>query len=724
MATSSVTSTSSAASPAAASTSTSAQIAAANRTAAQKLMSSLSAGSGVDVSSLAQNLVDAERVPRENEINSKISKNGARVSGYSAITFMFSELKNAFSALKDRNSFNTLSANNSNTSAFNVTAGPLATTGTHDVEVTRLARAQRTVSNGLASATTPLNGRAAMTLSLSINPSSITPTVATTQGVSAVTESSAVAFQALGAGEWITVGGLKLTANVPMTASAVAAAFANVADGATPSNDLNGDFQFDGALSGFSSGSDSSGNVTFTSSNPGANVSDLTVSALNANTLPTQAVTQGVSAVTERSVVTFKDMAIGQTVTVGGLTLTATAAMTAAQVASAFANAASGSTPSNPTGGTFSGTLTGFATDTSSNGSVTFTTISAGTNVADLSVGAATKQISLAAGKDTPQDIVAAINASGTSVKAQLVNTGDGSATPFQIVLTGATGLSNAFTLSANYGAGSGSPGLVFATNNPANQTATDALLKVDGITYTRSTNSISDAVQGLTFDLKTTTSSAANLTLTRDTTPIKDKLKTLVTAYKDANDILTEVSNPDSTLDTYGKTLVGDSTVRSLKTQLRAMFTGSSSTPGTTVGSLWQMGFKIDEKGNMSLDEAKLDTVLADNYDDVVKSFTGGYNNLGTFSTLAAGYAGDAFKKLDKITGSTGVLVTNTDTANKQNEKYKKDLETLKTRMDALLQRYTKQFSSMDSLVGQINSQKTSLKSTFDGMMAMYSNK
>jgi len=40
------------------------------------------------------------------------------------------------------------------------------------------------------------------------------------------------------------------------------------------------------------------------------------------------------------------------------------------------------------------------------------------------------------------------------------------------------------------------------------------------------------------------------------------------------------------------------------------------------------------------------------------------------------------------------------------------------------LLARYTKQFASMDSLVGQINSQKTSLKSSFEGMMAMYTNK
>jgi flagellar capping protein FliD len=43
---------------------------------------------------------------------------------------------------------------------------------------------------------------------------------------------------------------------------------------------------------------------------------------------------------------------------------------------------------------------------------------------------------------------------------------------------------------------------------------------------------------------------------------------------------------------------------------------------------------------------------------------------------------------------------------------------------MDALLARYQKQFASMDSLVGKTNSQKTSLKATFDGMMATYTGK
>ena len=54
----------------------------------------------------------------------------------------------------------------------------------------------------------------------------------------------------------------------------------------------------------------------------------------------------------------------------------------------------------------------------------------------------------------------------------------------------------------------------------------------------------------------------------------------------------------------------------------------------------------------------------------------------------------------------------------------YKKQLADLDTRMTALLGRYNKQFAAMESMVGQSKSLQTSLKSTFDGMMATYTNK
>jgi flagellar hook-associated protein 2 len=57
------------------------------------------------------------------------------------------------------------------------------------------------------------------------------------------------------------------------------------------------------------------------------------------------------------------------------------------------------------------------------------------------------------------------------------------------------------------------------------------------------------------------------------------------------------------------------------------------------------------------------------------------------------------------------------------QVNKYKEDLTKLQARMDTLLIRYQKQFAVMDSMVGQNNSIKSSLKSSFEGMSAAYKN-
>ena len=71
---------------------TAASVAANNRANAQKLITALGTGSGVDVASLAQNLTDAERVPKANAINAKINKNEMRISGYAAIAYVASTI--------------------------------------------------------------------------------------------------------------------------------------------------------------------------------------------------------------------------------------------------------------------------------------------------------------------------------------------------------------------------------------------------------------------------------------------------------------------------------------------------------------------------------------------------------------------------------------------------------------------------------------------------------
>ena len=150
-------------------TMTAAQISAANKANAQKILTSLSAGSGVDVASLAQNLVNAEKVPQENAINAKISKNENKISGLSAVMFMMTEFKTALTAVKDRDNFNTLTVANSNTAAVSVTATAAASVGDHQIVVNALSQPQRSISLGFSSSTASIKAGSSFGLTIAGN---------------------------------------------------------------------------------------------------------------------------------------------------------------------------------------------------------------------------------------------------------------------------------------------------------------------------------------------------------------------------------------------------------------------------------------------------------------------------------------------------------------------------------------------------------------------------
>jgi flagellar hook-associated protein 2 len=262
-----------------------------------------------------------------------------------------------------------------------------------------------------------------------------------------------------------------------------------------------------------------------------------------------------------------------------------------------------------------------------------------------------------------------------------------------------------------------------FSLSNISN--ATNANLLVDGVSYTRTSNSINDIVMGMTIGVNTTTSSPATVNLTRDTSTLVTNINSMVSAYNDAMSVLNAVSDPKSTLATYGGSLVGNSTVMMLKQKLSSMMLGDSSTPGASVGALWQLGITIDSSGVMSATSTTLTTALNNNFNDVVKMFTGNQDNsFGLNPNSASGLAGDAVKQLTSLLSATGPITTQSKDLTSQNQTFQTDLSTLQTRMDALLKRYQTEFAAMNSFVGSTNAQKTSLKASFDGMMAMYTNK
>ena len=348
------------------------------------------------------------------------------------------------------------------------------------------------------------------------------------------------------------------------------------------------------------------------------------------------------------------------------------------------------------------------ATDaTVSSSDITLTLAASGTGT-----GITAGTISVSSISSTPAGVVSAINAANLGISAYLQYTGSA----YQIMVTGPEGATNGFTLTS-----SDTTNLPFASSNL--QDSCDAVLTVDGVAITSSSNAVTDAIGGVTLNLLATTTSAT-LGLSNDTTTVKTKIQAMVSAYNDAMSIFDEVTNPKSTLETYGATLVGNSSVRSLRDTLRSLMTAESTTP-TSDGNysyLHDIGVDIDSAGKLSLKTATLDTALASNFSDVVYLMTGNQEALSTYdTTTAAGIAGEASRTLTTALSSSGTMTVESANATDRIAKYKEDLTKLEDRMTQLLARYTKQFSEMDSMVGQTKSTQTGLTSSFEGLMAMY---
>ena len=592
-------------------------------TAKPNALIALGAGSGMDVQSLATNLVEAERAPRKAVIEKKITQSESGISGYAAVKFVLGDLKTAFSNIKDQSDFNAMTTRVSQSAAMAVSTTATASTGSHSVNITNLAKSQRSISgtdnSGFALPTTQLNGGVAFSLELSKG-NGPTPTKVFSQGVvpdpanniSGTASTSTLTFSAMAKGESVKVNGLTFTANKALTASEVGEAFAN----------LNA-----------------------------ANTADLT----NLNT----------------GMVAF---------------------------------------------GSYSGSFAaGYASETNATGVVVLRSTSNG--AADIAPPTSFNTIPIGASSTTPAGMVAAINSSTLGISAQLINTGN-TAAPYRIVITGATGASNSFTLTSKKADGTEVSNVNFGTRL---QTAENATLTVNGVAISSSTNKVTDAIAGTTLELFTTTSGAANLDFTRDTTTVKNNLKALVTAYNDANSMLSVVSDPKSTVETYGATLVGNSMVSSVRTQMRNMITTASNTPSGNMTALRDIGITLTRTGTLEIDQVKMDAALQNNYDQVVTMLTANKENQSAQSTLNGGVSNEAVKKLTSLLDANSPLTTQSTNLTTKISKYKAELDKLELRMTEMLARYKKQFAAMESMVGETKTLQTSLKSTFEGMMASY---
>ena len=130
------------------------------------IISSLGAGSGINTKNLVSQLVEVERAPFQNRLDTKEQKLESQISAYGTLKSSLSELKGALSPLADNDTFNARSVGFPDTDVITPNSvEPGAQTGTYQIEVIDVARAQSLASSAHSDKDAALGASGAMTIS-------------------------------------------------------------------------------------------------------------------------------------------------------------------------------------------------------------------------------------------------------------------------------------------------------------------------------------------------------------------------------------------------------------------------------------------------------------------------------------------------------------------------------------------------------------------------------
>ncbi|WP_187943301.1 flagellar filament capping protein FliD [Helicobacter pylori] len=248
-------------------------------------------------------------------------------------------------------------------------------------------------------------------------------------------------------------------------------------------------------------------------------------------------------------------------------------------------------------------------------------------------------------------------------------------------------------------------------------QKASDSQFTYNGVSITRPTNEVNDVINGVNITLEQTTepNKPAIISVSRDNQAIIDSLKEFVKAYNELIPKLDEDTRYDADTKIAGIfNGVGD--IRAIRSSLNNVFSYSVHTDNG-VESLMKYGLSLDDKGVMSLDEAKLSSALNSNPKATQDFFYGSDSkDMGGREIHQEGI----FSKFNQvianlIDGGNAKLKIYEDSLDRDAKSLTKDKENaqelLKTRYNIMAER----FAAYDSQISKANQKFNSVQMMID---------
>ncbi|AGQ31738.1 flagellar filament capping protein FliD [Serratia liquefaciens] len=307
-----------------------------------------------------------------------------------------------------------------------------------------------------------------------------------------------------------------------------------------------------------------------------------------------------------------------------------------------------------------------------------------------------------------------AINNAKAGVNASIMRVGDND---YQLALSSTTtGEKNTISVQVN---NDDKLGAILnydptAKSNAMKQTVAgqDAEVLVNGTKIKRSTNSIADALQGVTIDLKTTTKKdePQNLVISTDKTGTADKIKEWVDNYNSLLDTFNSLTKytPVKTGEAQNAkngALLGDNTLRGIQSSIKSALSAAQDNPD--LKGLGNLGISTNTKtGKLEIDSTKLNKAIDEKPTQVANFFAG--NGTDT------GMATEIHNEIQSYIKAGGIIENSTKSINTNLDRLNSQITTVTASIQSTIDRYKQQFVQLDTMMSKLSGTGDYLKQQF----------
>ena len=291
---------------------------------------------------------------------------------------------------------------------------------------------------------------------------------------------------------------------------------------------------------------------------------------------------------------------------------------------------------------------------------------------------------------NTISGLAAAINAASIGVKASVIT--DSSGVRLSVVSStdgeaGTLTVSGSLTDASTSG---GSTSVAFTQSQPGK----DASLEVDGMTVTSPSNTVTNAIPGVTFQLLSGNSAeTVQVIIANDNSSIESDISTLVTDYNAVMNSLTSQEKNDSSGN--AEPLFGNPVIAELQTALQSALNTAPSKGSVT--SPYSLGITTNSDGTLSLNTDTLGSILNSNFNDVM----GFFQKSGSFGVQFANTLNDLGN-----TNPSGIVALTQKMNSGEESTLNDDISNEESRLADLKTTLTTEFNQVNQTLQAIPSQ------------------